>query len=269
MPPANFSNHNKELCNLHPTTSSEAGSPALDATTTDRLTVTRVQSPTRAPPKLGFVPRENTIVDQIRNDIRRTQLSNGGAIDALHHRSYNQLNMSSQHHLCSVSVESSSDSSQLEKEANCRNVVLADSSVNYHPMPVPHVTLGLSNKVDDRSRLELSPGLNHQHNGSAVGTTMFEVTHHRGIVVVPKCRGWERHQDRDSITEYCTCSTQHTYMSSHNSLQSHKDGSLRFQNSDNFQHTLPAMEANSIQNTSSTDDSQFDSLRAEPELKCY
>lgn len=222
---------------------------------------TQLQSSTlqqMPPPKMGFVPRENTIVDQIRNDIRRTQPTSEIV------QCNNQLNISTEQ-LYSRNV-SSTDCTHPERTTDNSTVLMADSSssTNYHQAPVDQMTPVLS---DDRSCLVSSPQLGHRYSDSNTysHTEVPNATQHGGVMAL-QCRGSERCQ---YTAKHCPGQLQCTCMSPHNPLPNHKNSFIN-----NFTHTCfsPPMldpEANTILNCSSTDATQFDRLRAEPELKCY
>ena len=225
---------------------------------------TQVQSSTlqqTPPPKMGFVPREKTIVDQIRNDIRRTQPTSEIV------QCNNQLNISTEQ-LYSGNV-SSTDCTHPERTTDNSSVLMADSSsnTNYHQAPVDQMTPVLS---DDRTCLVSSPQLGHQYSDSNM-YSHIEVpnTIQHGGVMALQCRGSERCQH---TAKYCPGQLQCMCMSPHNPLPCHKNSFIK--NCKSFTHTCfsPPMldpDSNTILNCSSTDATQFDSLRAEPELKCY
>lgn len=263
LPPTTVSQENT-LSNPYFTTSLEStsvGPPSL-MIKEDQPIGTQVQSPTlqqMPPPKMGFVPREKTIVDQIRNDIRRTQLTSEIF------QCNNELNISSEQ-LCSRNVLST-DCSHLERTTYNNRLAVAESSTNYHQAPVDQMTPVLSN---DRSCLVSSPQLaiDHQYSDSNTYShaEVLNTTQHGGVMAL-QCRGSEMCQH---AAKYCPGQLQCMCMSPHNPLPSHKNSFIK--NCDNFTHTcfsLPTLEANTILNCSSADATQFDSLRAEPELKCY
>ena len=225
----------------------------------------QVQSPTlqqMPPPKMGFVPREKTIVDQIRNDIRRTQPTSEIV------QCNNQLNISTKQ-LYSRNVWST-DCSHPERTTNNSSVLMTDSSsnTNYRQAPVDQMTPVLS---DDRSCLASSPQLGGHRYSDSNTYSHIEVpntTQHGGVMAL-QCRGSEMCQ---LTAKHCPGQLQCTCMSPHNPLPCHKNSFIN--NCKSFTHTCfsPPMldpDANTILNCSSTDATQFDSLRAEPELKCY
>ena len=202
LPPTTVSQENT-LSNSYFTTSSlestSIGPPSL-MIKEDWPIETQVQSPTLSPtppPKMGFIPREKTIVDQIRNDIRRTQLTSEIF------QCNNELNISSEQ-FCSRNVSSTDCIRSHLERTTCP---IEDSSTNYHQAPVDQMTPVLSN---GRSCLLSSP--------------------------------------------QAQLAIDHRYSDS---------------NFNNFTQTCFSPPANTILDCSSTDATQFDSLRAEPELKCY